>query len=97
MHNSRPRPVDGEPIEEVLPAAISATATQERAGRTEQSSRSRELARRELPEPAMRVMRAGSLTGPRPALNVAGLSGGLVVIAAVTVVLALIVLAAVLI
>ena len=102
MYQTPATNTDGEPIEEILPAAINATATSgkaegQRGGRPEPSSRSRELARRERPEPAMRVMRAGSLTGPRPALNVAGLPGGLVVIAAVTVVLALIVLAVVLI
>ena len=55
MYDSRPRPTEGEPIEEVLPAAINATAT------SEKQSRSVELARRQSgEEPRMAVMRVGS-------------------------------------
>lgn len=57
MYDSRPRGRDGEPIEEVLPSAINATATSERASRA-----GGELARREFSEePPMAVMRADSV------------------------------------
>ena len=59
MYDSRPRPAEGEPIEEVLPAAINATATSEKASRA-----GSELARRQsanaADEPRMAVMRSGS-------------------------------------
>lgn len=61
MYDSRPRPAEGEPIEEVLPAAIGATATSAK-GESQKNSRSVELARRQFSdEPRMAVMRAGSL------------------------------------
>ena len=82
MYDSSPRPAEGEPIEEVLPAAIGATATSKQVEKASQASDSG--------EPAMKVMYAGS-----PVLTVPKLSGGLIV--AALAVAALLVLALVLI
>ena len=81
MYESSPRPTEGKPIEEVLPAAIEATATSEQMDKE---------SRTDSRESAMKVMYAGS-----PVLTVPKLSGGLIV--AALAVAALIVLALVLI
>ena len=81
MYDSSPRPVEGKPIEEVLPAAISATATSEEIEK---------VSRTNSEESEMKVMYAGS-----PVLTIPKLSGGLIV--AALAVAALIVLAVVLI
>ena len=82
MYESSPRPVEGKPIEEVLPAAIEATATSEQIDKA---------SRTDSRESAMKVMYAGS-----PVLTVPKLSGGLLALVAVAVAV-LIVLALVLI
>lgn len=98
MYDSKPKSRQGEPIEEVLPAAINATATSERSERAKRTSRKGN----ELPaqntgqqegEPSMAVMKAGPVV-LRP---IAGLPGGLVVAAAAALVLVLVVLTVVLI
>ena len=81
MYDSSPRPVEGKPIEEVLPAAISATATSEEIEK---------VSRTNSEESEMKVMYAGS-----PVLTIPKLSGGLIV--AALAVAALIVLVVVLI
>lgn len=82
MYDSSPRPVEGKPIEEVLPAAISATATSEEIEK---------VSRTNSEESEMKVMYAGS-----PVLTIPKLSGrGLAFVALA--VAALIVLAVVLI
>lgn len=83
MYDSSPRPAEGEPIEEVLPAAIGATATSKQVEKASQASDSG--------EPAMKVMYAGS-----PVLSIPKLSGGLLALVAVAVAV-LVVLALVLI
>ena len=96
MYDSRPRPVEGEPIEEVLPAAINATATSERA---ERQSAGGELARRQsanagqsrptgLPtaeEPRMAVMRPGSVADKLTGLPAPLVIGGAVLLVALVV------------
>ena len=81
MYDSRPRPTEGKPIEEVLPAAIEATATSEEIQKASRTGSE---------ESEMKVMYAGS-----PVLTIPKLSGGLIV--AALAVAALIVLAVVLI
>ena len=83
MYESRPRPTEGKPIEEVLPAAIEATATSEQMDKA---------SRTDSQESAMKVMYAGS-----PVLTVPKLSGGLLALVAALAVAVLIVLALVLI
>ena len=91
MYDSRPRPAEGEPIEEVLPAAIGATATSAK-GESQNESRRAELARRQsTDEPRMAVMRPGSVAD-----KLTGLPAPLVIAGAVLLV-ALLVLAIVLI
>lgn len=91
MYDSRPRPAEGEPIEEVLPAAIGATATSAK-GESQNESRRAELARRQsIDEPRMAVMRPGSVAD-----KLTGLPAPLVIAGAVLLV-ALLVLAIVLI
>lgn len=69
MYDSRPRPAEGEPIEEVLPAAINATATSEKASRAGGELARRQSANagqsplsgsRSADESRMAVMRSGS-------------------------------------
>lgn len=81
MYDSSPRPIEGKPIEEVLPAAISATATSEEI---------QKVSRTNSEESEMKVMYAGS-----PVLTIPKLSGRLAFVALVLA--ALIVLAVVLI
>lgn len=81
MYDSRPRPTEGKPIEEVLPSAIEATATSEEI---------RKASRTGSEESEMKVMYAGS-----PVLTIPKLSRGLIV--AALAVVALLVLAVVLI
>lgn len=98
MYESTPRHREGEPIEEVLGAAINATATsgsQERKRRWFSGlPRHRDPRMAPMParteEPGMRVMKAGS-----PSLRLPEGSGALVLVAA-AVVLALIVLVVIL-
>lgn len=81
MYESAPRNREGDPIEEVLPAAIEATATSEEIEK---------VSRTTSESSEMRVMYAGS-----PVLSVPKLSRGMIV--AALAVAALIVLAVVLI
>lgn len=82
MYDSRPRPVEGKPIEEVLPAAINATATSEQVGKASQAASDE--------QDAMKVMYAGS-----PVLSIPKLSGlglAFVAFAVALIVLAVVVL-----
>ena len=81
MYDSKPRPTEGKPIEEVLPSAIEATATSEEIQKASRTGSE---------ESEMKVMYAGS-----PVLTIPKLSGGLIV--AALAVAALIVLVVVLI
>ena len=67
MYDSRPRPTEGKPIEEVLPSAIEATATSEEIQKASRTGSE---------ESEMKVMYAGS-----PVLTIPKLSGGLIVAA----------------
>lgn len=65
MYDSRPRPTEGKPIEEVLPSAIEATATSEKIQKASRTGSE---------ESEMKVMYAGSPVLTTPKLSGRGLA-----------------------